>query len=257
MNSRIDVDQAAALLLCSAEAARDLGVPSDHWVFPLAGADSTDHYWVSERDTLATSPGIRFAGKQSLARAGIDIDDVAHVDLYSCFPSAVQIAANELGLDSDRPLTVTGGLGFAGGPVNNYATHSIATMVDRLRETDGEAGLCTAVGWYLTKHSVGVYSARPPTAGFQHAYVQSEIDATPKRALAEGYEGPITIEAYTVMHDRDGVPRHGIASGLTPTGQRTWVETRESALVEAMTEVEHSGRAARARDRALVDVAEN
>jgi acetyl-CoA C-acetyltransferase len=256
MNSRIDVDQAAGLLLCSVEAARDLGVPSDRWVFPLAGADGTDHYWVSERDTLTESPGIRFAAQRSLALAGIDIDDVAHVDLYSCFPSAVQIAANEVGLDSDRPLTVTGGLGFAGGPVNNYVTHSIAAMVDRLRESDGEAGLCTAVGWYLTKHSVGVYSARPPAAGFRHVNVQADVDATPRRALAEGHEGPITIEAYTVMHDRDGVPRHGIASGLTPTGQRTWVETREPALVEAMTEDEHSGRAARARDRTLVDVAD-
>jgi len=244
MNSRIDVDQSAALLLCSVRSARDLGVPSDRWVFPLAGADATDHYWVSERADLHSSPAIRIAGQRVLELAGIGIDEVAHVDLYSCFPSAVQIAAAELGIDTGRALTVTGGLGFAGGPVNNYATHAIATMADRLRESDGDLGLCTAVGWYLTKHSLGVYSTRPRDAGFVAADVQREIDATPTRPLSDPYDGPITIEGYTVMHDRDGTPTQAIAAGLTPNGKRTWAASDDRALAEAMTREEHIGRSA-------------
>lgn len=244
MNSRIDVDQAAALLLCSVEVARALGVPSDRWVFPVAGAEG-DHYFVSERAALAASPAVRMAGRRALELAGVTIDDVSHVDLYSCFPSAVQIAAAELGLDLGRQLTVTGGLGFAGGPANNYVTHSIATMVNRLRESGaGATGLCTAIGWYVTKNAVGVYSNRPPTSGFRHDDVQADVDATPRRLLAHGYGGPVTIEAYTVMHDRDGAPQHGIASGLTPSGDRTWTKTDDPASVAAMTRSDWCGRAA-------------
>ena len=98
------------------------------------------------------------------------IDDIAHLDLYSCFPSAVQIAARELGLAIDEPgraLTVTGGLTFAGGPGNNYASHAIATLMPRLRAEPEAYGLATAVGWYLTKHAVGIYSACPPREPFR------------------------------------------------------------------------------------------
>src|SRR5688500_11392021 len=121
MNSNIQTDQAVAVILCSVEAARRFGVPEDRWVFPLAGADSHDTWFVSERRDLVSAPGLRTAFTAVGARGG----DVDHLDLYSCFPSAVQVAAAELGVGLDRQLTVTGGLGFAGGPGNNYVLHSI------------------------------------------------------------------------------------------------------------------------------------
>ena len=168
MNSNNSVEQGAVLLLCSVEAAERLGVPRDRWVFPHAGTDAHDTAAVSTRGDLHSSPAIRAAGRQALALAGIGIDDIAHVDLYSCFPSAVQVAANELGLaidDAARPLTVTGGLSFAGGPWNNYVTHSIATMVDRLRANPGDYGMCTANGGFITKHAIGIYSSEPAPDG--------------------------------------------------------------------------------------------
>ena len=47
--------------------------------------------------------------------AGVEAQDLDMVDVYSCFPVAVQIASRELKLDTTRPLTVTGGLTWAGG----------------------------------------------------------------------------------------------------------------------------------------------
>src|SRR5438067_2258260 len=179
-------------LVAGAEAARASGVPQDRWVFPWSGADAHDHWFVSERADLHSSPAIRLAGQAALELAGAGIDDIAHVDLYSCFPSAVQIGAAELGLgldEPDRPLTVTGGLSFAGGPGNNYAMHSIAAMVDVLRADPGAKGLVTALGWYITKHSVGVYSTEPPPKGFGHARPQDEVDALPRRAPVGVHEG--------------------------------------------------------------------
>ena len=91
--------------------------------------------------TLYSSDVIRECGAAALEAAGIGIDELRYVDLYSCFPSAVQIVAAELGLPLDRDLTVTGGLTFSGGPWNNYVTHSIARMVGLLRQ-DPEATAC-------------------------------------------------------------------------------------------------------------------
>ena len=127
MNSNNSVDQAAAILLTSAGTAAALGIPRDRWVFPIASADAEDPP-LSERADMHTSPGLRAAGGAALRLAGVDAGNLAHVDLYSCFPSAVQIAAAELGLPLDRELTVTGGLTFAGGPWNDYVSHAIATM---------------------------------------------------------------------------------------------------------------------------------
>lgn len=235
MNANLQTDQAAAVVLCSVEAARDLGIVEDRWVFPWAGADAHDHWWVSERDNLSSSPAIAACGRAVFGAAGRDVEDLAHVDLYSCFPSAVQIAAAELGLSLDRDLTVTGGLCFAGGPGNNYVTHSIASMVDRLRADPGTLGLVTALGWYVTKHSMALYSTEPPANGFRHASPQAEVDALPRRDYVAEHEGPVTVESYTVMHERDGSPALGIVACLLPDGRRTWGNTREPAMLKSLT----------------------
>ena len=123
MNSNWDLDLAAALIVCSAEAATAAGVPTDRWVFPHAGTRrvATPDF-VSNRGDLHSSPAIRVAGRRAMELADVGVDEIDYVDLYSCFPSAVQISATELGLGLDRELTLTGGLTFAGGPLNNYVT---------------------------------------------------------------------------------------------------------------------------------------
>ena len=138
--ANLQVDQGAGYIVCSVEAARAAGVPEERWVFPQSGADANDHWYISERPELHRSPAIRLAGAAALQLAGLDIDDVGLVDLYSCFPVVVQMAARELGLavdDPDRPLTLTGGLTFAGGPGNNYTSHGIASAVAALRAAPG------------------------------------------------------------------------------------------------------------------------
>ena len=184
MNSNNDVDQAAAVIMCSAERARALGVPEDRWVFPHAGADCHEHPFVSHRWSLAETPAIRAGGQAALELAGLGIDDVELVDLYSCFPSAVQLGAASLGLALDRQLTRTGGLSFAGGPWNSYVLHAIATVMADLRERPGGFGLVWANGGFVTKHSFGVYSTRPPAQGFRQAAPQDDRRG-PRRELAD------------------------------------------------------------------------
>jgi len=224
MNSNNMVDQAAAVILCSAEKAEHLQIPRDTWVFPHAGTDSHDTYGIAERDELHRCPAIRIGAARALELAGVDIEELAYVDVYSCFPSAVQVAANEIGLptrDPTRPLTVTGGLTFAGGPWNNYVMHSIATMTERLRENPGARGLVTANGGYLTKHSFGVYGANPPAKNFRWEDVQEEVDREPTRTARVQREGVGTVESWTTPYDRQGNPEKAFVAVRTPDGSRT------------------------------------
>lgn len=233
LNANLSVNQAAALLICSVERAEALGVSRDRWVFPHSSASAVEPC-LAFRDSLAASPAIRAAGSEALRLAGLHSSEVGHLDLYSCFPSAVQIGAAELGLSLDRQLTVTGGLTFAGGPWNNYVTHAIAAMTEQLRADPSGFGMCTANGGLLSKHAIGVYSAQPPTAGFRAVSAQSETDRVPLRRLRQDHVGPATIETYTVVHDRDGEPSEGFLAALTPAGERVLRATHDPTLLSEL-----------------------
>ena len=223
MNSNNMVDQGAALIVASAERATHLQIPSERWVFPYAGTDSHDTYAITERAEFHRSPAIRIAGRRALELAGAGVDDIAMIDVYSCFPSAVQVAAAELGLpigDPSRPLTVTGGLTFAGGPWNNYVTHSIATMAEQLVANPGQRGLITANGGYLTKHSFGVYGTQPPRHEFRWEDVQSVVDREPTRNGLVEWEGTGTVESWTTPYTRDGSAEKAFLAVRTPDDAR-------------------------------------
>lgn len=249
LNANDQVDQAAALVMCSLEAARRAKVPDDELVFLWAGADANDHWHMTHRVSLAASPAIRAASRHALGLAGIGVDDIAYLDLYSCFPSAVQIAANEIGVsleDPSRPPTVTGGLTFAGGPGNNYATHAIATMASRLKAEPGTLGLVTGLGWYVTKHSIGIWSAKPPKGGFRHANPQEEVDALPQRPPAPGGSSDAVVEAYSVAFDREGRPETAFVSLLAGEG-RTFASASDEATLGRLLEEDCCGASAKTR----------
>ena len=160
-------DQGAALLVCSLAEAQRAGV-ADRAVFVWSGADATDVRFPTARPDPGRSPAIAAAGRAAMAAASsaagrggsagggrggsigigrggsigigrggsIGIDHIEVLDIYSCFPSAVElaVAALEIAPDDSRGLTVTGGLPYFGGPGNNYTTHSIATVTDILRD---------------------------------------------------------------------------------------------------------------------------
>ena len=234
MNSNNDVDMSAALILCSAEKAEALGVPRDRWIFPQSGSDAHEHPFISNRNHFYDTPAIELAGRRVLELAGLTINDIDIVDLYSCFPSAVQLGAKSLGLDINSQLTRTGGLPFAGGPWNNYVMHAIATVTRELRDGVGKTGLVWGNGGYTTKHAFGVYSTEPPKNGFTYDYPQGQIDALPSRQLASmpdaAAAGETTIEGYSVMHDREGGIERIIATCILDDGRRAWGDSTSADL---------------------------
>ncbi len=241
MNSNNMVDQGAALVLMSAEKATQLQVPTDRWVFPYAGTDAHDTYLIAERAEFDGSPAIRIAGRRALELAGRGVDDMDFVDVYSCFPSAVQVAGRELGLPIDRSFTVTGGLTFAGGPWNNYVTHSIATMAERLTSAPGSLGLVTANGGYLTKHSFGVYGTEPPTGEFRWEDVQSTVDAEPTRVAEDAWEGVGTVESWTTPVSRDGAAEKVFLAVRTPADSRALAVITDASEAETSTREDIAG----------------
>jgi acetyl-CoA C-acetyltransferase len=252
MNAIISVDQAAALLMTDAGTARELGIPERKWVYVRGCGDATDHWLVSDRVNLWSSPAIRIAAERAMTQARLGIDDIDVFDVYSCFPCAVQIGAEMMGipLDDTRPLTVTGGLPYHGGPGNNYSTHAVACMVERLRAAPGTSGLVSGVGWYLTKHAVGIYSSAAPSHPFVREApqtYQSTVDAEPHPKLVTAYSGPATVESYTVQHDRDGKPAIGIVAARLPDGGRCWANLSDGAVLERIEREEFIGESGRVR----------
>jgi acetyl-CoA C-acetyltransferase len=187
--------------------------------------------------------------------AGTTVDDVAHLDLYSCFPSAVELALQELDIPIDRQLTVYGGLSFAGGPWNNPVGHAIASMVDVLRGDPGSLGLVTANGGIVDKHAFGVFSTEPPSAGFRYERPQAEIDARGGRLVDGDHVGAATIETWTVVHQRDGSMERAIIAALTDEGARTWALSEDDEVMGLLERSDVTGARITidAEHRALLD----
>lgn len=247
MNAVIQVDMAAAVVMTNVKTARELGVPEWKWVYLHGCADATDIWHVSERVNYYSSPAIRTMGHKAFAMAGKKAAEMNFIDLYSCFPSAVEIGCAELGLAEDDPrgLTVTGGLPYFGGAGNNYVMHSIVTMMEKVRGKPGSYGLVTANGWYVTKHSLGIYSTTPVKGAWKREdpkSYQRDIDAMPRPEVEAKPEGEGTIETYTVMHDRTG-PKMGIVIGRLANGKRFVAHTPSGpATLHDLMEREALGR---------------
>jgi acetyl-CoA C-acetyltransferase len=236
MNAIIDVDQSAAVLMTSVGAARNLGIDPSRWVYLVGCGDARDLWFVTERVNYYSSPAIRLAGEQALGMAGLDIAQVDHFDLYSCFPCAVQIARDMLGIakDDPRPLTVTGGLPYHGGPGNNYTMHGIAATMEKLRAARGTKGLVNGLGWYMTRHSIGIYGTDPNPGPWRRPdpeTYQADIDRAPRPELAIEPSGKATVETYTVLHDRDGQPTKGIVIGRLQDARRFVANTPGDRVV--------------------------
>lgn len=190
---------------------------------------------------------MRVAATAALRGAGLGIDDVGHLDLYSCFASAVHLALDALGLDPTDPrgATVTGGLAFAGGPGSGYLGHSVATMAEVLRADPGAVGLVSGVGMHMTKHAYAAYSTTPgPVAPPDGVALQRSVAAeAPLCPIREVTSGPATVATYSVVHDRDGARAWGLAVCDLPGGDRCYARVDDTDLLAELEATEWVGTA--------------
>jgi acetyl-CoA C-acetyltransferase len=224
MTSIMDVDMAAAVLLASAEKADALGVPEDRRVYVRGWGYAEEPEHVAAHTHLWHSPAMAAAAGGALSGAGIGVDDVAHLDIYSCFASSVCFALDALGIDESdaraSAVTVTGGLPYHGGPGSNYMTHSLAAMAERLRGDPGSCGVVSGVGMHLQKHAYGVWSTDPGsgvvTDPAPYAAVETPVGIVGSPA------GAATVATYSVLHGRDGEPERALLICDLPEGGRCY-----------------------------------
>lgn len=250
-NSQWNVDQAAGLIMCSVATARALGIPRERWVFPLAVADSNFMLPMTERAEPHRSFGFFHAGRKVLAHVGCGIDEIEHLELYSCFPIAVRAQMRELGISNRRAITLTGGMAFAGGPLNNFALQALPTMVDRLRANPGSLGMATAVSGMLTKQGISLWSSEPCTRGFAHFDVSEDTQRdTTVRTIVDDASGHGRIVTYTVLYAGDA-PSHAALLCDLDDGTRALVRSDDASLMERMMREEFCGRAVQLHNGAL------
>ena len=232
MNSFVTVDQGAAVILMSEEIAAKYSHKNRQTVYFLGGGYARDRQrFMIEKSDFTASPPLKAAVEKALERSGMPLADLECFDLYSCFPCAVSIAKKMIGISDDdpRPLTLTGGLGFFGGPGNNYNLHAIATLAEKISTGEHSNGLVTALGWFMHKHAAGVYSARPGQGRFErHDITDQEHGLTgdaPVR-IKEQVTGRGTIETYTLVFGMDQAPAYAVLYGRTRDNFRFIAQTQ-------------------------------
>lgn len=229
------VNQGAALIMMSDAIAEALGIAEEKRIY-LHGAGEASEPAFTERPGFTQSWAMQTALDRAFEQAGKSVDDIALFDLYSCFPCAVFSSTAALGIDpaSDpRPLTVTGGLPFSGGPGNNYSMHAIAAMAERLRAKPGAFGLVLANGGWLSKEAVGIWSTARPDAFAPVAPVAKRDDSILVAIEETPHAG--TLETFTVIHGRSG-PDLGIILARTDAGTRFIAHATPEALPRLLEE---------------------
>lgn len=250
LNAFMDTDQASAVVVMSQEKARELGVPEDKWVHWRGGAKQNEAQWfATTRPDFAKCPAVQACHEAALERAGLSLDEIEAFDFYSCFPVAVSMACDMIGMSEDDPRghTVTGGLPYAGGPASAYSLHAIATMMDRIRSGSAATGMVTGNGWYLTKHSAVVLANQPATNVTKPEFGTAWDDASaemnvPAVEICDEANGDATVETYTMIYDREGRPARGIVVGRTDEGNRFLANTPDDLCMnEQIVEKEFIG----------------
>jgi acetyl-CoA C-acetyltransferase len=237
------VDQAGAVIIASHEAADRLGVPADQRVYVHDTLSTIDTDSILTRQSLDRVPALGLAADQIADRWG-PLSEIAHLDFYGCFPSVVTLSCETLGVSPDRQLTVTGGLGFAGAPLNFAAGQSLVGMVQVLRDNPTSRGVVQGNGGHASKHSFGLYSAQPPEH-YHFATITYDESPTVDQALPDR-TGPVVIDGATVEHDSRG-PARAVLACRFDDGSRTWANSAELAVMDAIETEETVGGAGSVR----------
>ncbi len=226
--------------------AKSLGIPEDKIVFVRGYGEAEDVWYFSERPDLWASPSVKDAVDMALKPSNLMLDDVHYLDLYSCFPAPPRITREmlEIAHDDPRPLTITGGMPYFGGPGNNYSLHAICTMMDILRQNPEEYGLVQSLSWYIHKHVTGLYSAKPGEIPFKpFDPEQKKAKHYPKANVVAEANGKATAASYNITYNREGQPVDSIVIGTLENNDRFISRVRpEEDVYQQMTVEEPIGK---------------
>ena len=243
--SNMIVNQAAAVVMTNLAKAEAMGIPREKMVFLRGYGDAEDVFFVSERPQLWASPSVADAVNMALGQVPVSLGEVEYLDLYSCFPSASRIVKEmlEISPEDNRPLTVTGGMSYFGGAGNNYSMHAICRMVETLRQNPEAFGLVQALSWFISKHSVGIYSSNYGKTPWRPHDPRKKVAQYPRVNVVKEATGKGMVESYIVACDREGRPNAATVLGRDENENRFLARVRpEGGVIKRMTCEEPIGR---------------
>ncbi len=239
--AQMHVDQAAALLVCSLDAAMRLGIDRERLVFPLVALESSFSLPLAKRRHLHRWPAMEVLGRTAAAHLGQPLSAIELAEVYSCFPAAVRVQQRALQLPADGVPTIMGGEPFAGGPWNNFVLQATAAMIERLRVQRDAYGMVSTVSGLLNKPGLAVYATQPGSSPLLLGDLAAQAErATPSVELIAGYRGPARVAAYTVTYD-DSAPARCTIIADTPAGAHCVATSEDSDLARRVTHEELIG----------------
>jgi len=250
-NTSWNVDQSCAMFFTSVGKAQELGIDESLWIYPHVSTENNAMLAVSQRPDIHRSIGAELAAKAALEHTGANPNDIKILDLYSCFPVAVEIYADAFGIDGRHGYTCTGGMPFAGGPLNNYALQAACRVFELLDASDDKSqfGLTSSVSGLITKQGFGLWSKQAPNKAFDLVDVSEAVSAQEKPLeMISSYQGNASIVGYTVTFQGEN-PQRAIIIADTEDGKRTVSWSEDEALMQAMMQEEYCGKNVTIDDR--------
>ena len=202
-----NVNQSAALIICSEELANKLEIDNKKRVYPISSSENNHMIAIQQRPKLYESIGMIYAAKsvnKMMEKLDIRLDAY---DLYSCFPAAVKMFSKSLELGSEIPKTITGSMPYAGGPLNSFVIHSTVKMIQKIRALEVRHGLVTGVSGMMTKQSFCVWGKE-----YQEQFIfddvteRAKLDESPVE-LSNIAEGEGEIIGYTIIEGSENAPK--------------------------------------------------
>ena len=202
-----NVNQSAAMIICSEELANELEIDNKKRVYPISSSENNHMIAIQQRPKLYESLGMTYAANsinKMIERLDIKLDAY---DLYSCFPAAIKMFTKSIGLDSEIPKTVTGSMPYAGGPLNSFVIHSTVKMIQKIRALEVKYGLITGVSGMMTKQSFCVWGKEYKEHFiFDDVTERAKLDESPIE-LSNISEGKGEIIGYTIIEGSENAAK--------------------------------------------------
>ena len=242
-----NVNQSAAIIICSEELANELEIDNKKRVYPISSSENNHMIAIQQRPKLYESLGMTYAAKsinKMIERLDIKLDAY---DLYSCFPAAIKMFTKSMGLDSEIPKTVTGSMPYAGGPLNSFVIHSTVKMIQKIRALEVKYGLITGVSGMMTKQSFCIWGKEYKEHFiFDDVTERAKLDESPIE-LSNISEGKGEIIGYTIIEGSENAAK-AVLYLDDEKKHRKVVSSMDKNFINLLTEEEWVGKILRFKD---------
>ena len=236
-----NVNQGAAIVICSEELANTLDVDQKKRIYPIAAAENNHMMPSILRPQLSKQAGMQMAANFIIDICKDKDINISYFDLYSCFPVAVQMFADTLGIKDISNSTITGGMSFAGGPLNSYVLHSTIKMIKKLRQNNNNAGVVTGVSGMMTKQSYCLWSNQSLSKFmFKDVTVDASKIDIPKKISKKTF-GEAKIIGYTIISDNQ-ITKKAVIYVEDANSERNIIQSHDIKVIKSMESEEWVGK---------------